>query len=93
MSAVCLLYIIQTIHPAVACLKIRVFFYHHYYYYYYFFIYLFFLLFALCSDTHHDPSAQDTDCIFEQNLQPVVPSGRCASSIHCMEKKRRCCSK
>ena len=26
MSAVCLLYIIQTIHPAVACLKIRVFF-------------------------------------------------------------------
>ncbi|CAH3166576.1 unnamed protein product, partial [Pocillopora meandrina] len=25
--------------------------------------------------THHDPSTQDTDCIFEQNLQPVVPGG------------------
>ncbi|RMX49001.1 hypothetical protein pdam_00020172, partial [Pocillopora damicornis] len=26
-------------------------------------------------DTYHDPSAQDTDCNFEQNLQPVVPGG------------------
>ena len=97
MSAVCLLYIIQTIHPAVACLKIWVcllllllllllsassLL-----------LLLLLLLFALRSDTHHDPSAQDTDCNFEQNLQLVVPGGRCASSIHCMEKKWCCCSK
>ena len=80
MPVVCLSCMIQTIHLAFACLNT-------------FFLLSLSLFFVLCSDTYHDPSTQDTDCNFEQNLQPVVPGGRCASSIHCMEKKWCCCSK
>lgn len=53
----------------------------------------FFWSIFLFSRSNHARSTEDAVCILEEKLQLVVPSGRCASSIHCMEKKRSCCPK